>query len=159
VHAGDRDAEGLVSVTYCTVLLLHVLGATVWVGGHLLLAVTVLPGAWRARDPGPIREFEARYEKIGLPALLVQVATGLWLALRLLPEPSGWLAADGIPGAVTAKLALLVATVALAIHARLVLIPTLRPDTVPALGAHIVGVTLLAVGMLVLGVSMRVGGV
>ena len=143
---------------YFAVLVLHVLGATVWVGGHLLLAVTVLPAAWRARDPVPIREFERRYEKIGLPALLVQVATGVWLAFRLLPEPSAWLGATGLPGAVTGKLAMLGATVALAIHARLVLIPNLRPETVRALGAHIAGVTLLAVGMLVLGVSMRVGG-
>ena len=30
---------------YHAVLLLHVLGATVWTGGHLVLALGVLPGA------------------------------------------------------------------------------------------------------------------
>ncbi|HPA95904.1 MAG TPA: hypothetical protein PLT41_07520 [Thermoanaerobaculia bacterium] len=28
---------------YATILLLHILGATIWTGGHLVLAVTILP--------------------------------------------------------------------------------------------------------------------
>jgi putative copper export protein len=145
-------------VLHPLLLVLHVLGATVWVGGHLLLALTVLPGAWRARDPAPIRAFESRYERIGLPALVVQVATGAWLAWRLVPDPSAWL--DAGPGrAVALKLALLLGTVALAAHARLRLIPALGPDTVRALGVHIVAVTALGVAMLVAGVLIRFGGV
>lgn len=145
------------STLYATLLTLHVLGATVWVGGHLLLALTVLPGAWRARDPAPISEFEARYERIGLPALVVQVVTGLWLALQLAPVPAEWLA-NGVGRAVALKLLLLATTVALAVHARLWLIPTLRPETVRALGLHIVGVTLVALAMLGVGVLVRFGG-
>ncbi|MBK7271345.1 MAG: hypothetical protein IPI07_18095 [Flavobacteriales bacterium] len=34
------------------VLVLHLLGAAVWVGGHLVLSLTVLPGALRDRDLG-----------------------------------------------------------------------------------------------------------
>ncbi|HNU82460.1 MAG TPA: hypothetical protein PKO05_03380 [Thermoanaerobaculia bacterium] len=37
---------------YATILLLHILGATIWTGRHLVLAVTILPRFLRARSPG-----------------------------------------------------------------------------------------------------------
>ncbi len=77
-------------IMYAWVLFSHLLGAAVWTGGHLVLALGVLPGALRARDPARLIAFERIYERIGIPALIVQVASGLWLAVRLLP-PSHWL--------------------------------------------------------------------
>jgi uncharacterized membrane protein len=35
-------------------VILHTLGATVWTGGHLVLAATVLPSALKHRDPNRI---------------------------------------------------------------------------------------------------------
>jgi putative copper export protein len=60
-------------------VILHTLGATVWAGGHLLLAVTVLPQALKNREPDRIRQFEQYFESFGLSALLLQVITGLGL--------------------------------------------------------------------------------
>jgi hypothetical protein len=74
------------------ILLLHVLGATIWTGGHLVLAITVLPRALRAKDPSIVEQFEGGYEKLGMPALVLQLLTGLWLAYRLLPDPGAWFA-------------------------------------------------------------------
>lgn len=68
-----------------TLLFLHLLGAAIWVGGHLVLALGILPGALRRRDPQAIRAFEQVYERIGIPALLLQVVSGLWLASLWLP--------------------------------------------------------------------------
>ncbi len=31
------------------VLFLHLLGACIWVGGHLILVIRFVPQAWRAR--------------------------------------------------------------------------------------------------------------
>ena len=62
---------------YSLLLLLHILAATVWTGGHLVLALTVLPRALRARDPQILLQFESGYERVGMPALLLQVLTGL----------------------------------------------------------------------------------
>ena len=62
--------------------------------GIWLLALTVLPRVMRERSPSKLLDFESAYERIGIPALLVQVATGLWLAHRLVPEISRWLAFD-----------------------------------------------------------------
>lgn len=73
------------------IILLHILGATIWTGGHLVLALGVLPRALRECDVEAICGFEARYERVGIPALVVQVLSRLWLAHRLLPDPSLWL--------------------------------------------------------------------
>ena len=67
-------------------VILHSLGATVWAGGHLLLAVTVLPQALKNREPDRIRQFEQYFEGFGLSALLLQVMTGLGLTWIYLPS-------------------------------------------------------------------------
>ena len=144
---------------YIAMLALHLLGATIWTGGHLALVVAVLPHAMRERNARRLLDFEQGFERIGLPALLVQVATGLWLAhFRL----GGWGAifSDGGPLAtvVQVKLALLAATVGLAIHARLVLIPRLTDDRLPGLVWHIIPVTVLSVLFVLAGVAFRAGG-
>jgi putative copper export protein len=144
---------------YRLLLILHVLGASVWVGGHVVLSLTVLPRALRAGDPLILREFEERYERIGIPALLVQVATGLWLAHRWLPEPALWFSFNApLSAMVFAKLVLLGATAALAAHERLRLIPALGTENFRLLALHIAAVTVLGIGLVILGVGIRTGG-
>jgi len=144
---------------YRQLLILHLLGATVWIGGHLVLALGVLPAALRAREPSRILAFEAVFERIGIPALLVQVVTGLALAHRWAPRVGGWFApVSPAEWLVLGKLTLLAGTVALALHARLRLIPRLTPDTLPLLGAHIAAVTMLGILFVVAGVAIRTGG-
>jgi putative copper export protein len=146
-----------VSDVYATILLLHLIGATIWTGGHIVLACVVLPGVLRNRSPQELLRFEAGFERIGLPALLTQVATGAWLAAARLP-PSGWLdLANPVARPIALKLALLALTVALAADARLRLIPTLTPERLGALAWHIVPVTVVSVLFVVAGVSMRGG--
>ena len=145
---------------YRLLVILHLLGATVWVGGHLVLSLVVLPRALRARDASVVAEFESGYERIGLPALLLQVITGVWLALHWVPDIRTWLAPASLHGwLVLVKLGLLAATLALAAHARFRLVPTLDAGALSTLAFHIVGVTLLGVAMLITGVAIRTGGV
>ena len=145
-------------MTYRLLVSLHLLGATVWVGGHLVLSLSVLPRALRAHDPAIIREFESGFERLGIPALLVQIVTGLWLAYHWAPHVAGWFS-PSTPQArlVLIKLVLLAATVALAIHARLRVIPQLDRETLRVLAYHVVAVTLLGVALLVVGVAIRTG--
>src|SRR5690606_30035935 len=134
-------------------------GAAVWTGGHLVLTLGYLPGAVRTRDVSQLRAFEARYERIGIPALVLQVLTGLELARRYLP-PSEWLSFDGLIGRhVGAKIVLLALTVGLALHARLRLVPRLDGTNVGALAVHVVLITLIAVALVVVGRGFRTGGV
>lgn len=137
-------------------LFLHLLGASVWVGGHLILALKILPPAWRARDPAPIRAFEQRYEALGIPALLLQVVTGLWLASYWLP-PSEWFSDNPLARLLQLKLALLGLTLMLGVHARLRLIPRLNADNLSALGLHILAITLTSLALVWVGVSLRLG--
>ncbi len=71
---------------YSYILLAHVLAATIWTGGHLVLATTVLPRALAARGPRILLDFESGYERIGMPALVVRVASGLWLTHAMQPD-------------------------------------------------------------------------
>ena len=141
------------------IILVHVLGATIWTGGHLVLALGVLPDALRRRDPSSVAAFEARFERLGIPALLVQIVSGLWLAHRYLPHPTQWFAFDSpLAAHIGAKLILLGLTLALAVHARVRLVPRLGPGNLNTLAYHIIAVTVLAVLFVVLGVGIRVGG-
>ena len=124
---------------YGTMLLLHILAATIWTGGHLVLALTVLPRVMRKRSSSKLLEFESAYERIGIPALVVQVATGLWLAHRLVPEISRRLAFDDpLARLVGVKVLLLATTVGFALDARLRLISRLSERNLRSLVWHIV---------------------
>ena len=140
------------------IVTLHVLGACVWTGGHLVLATTVLPRALAHRDAGVLRAFEEPFERIGIPALIVQVLTGAWLAAQFAPV-GRWLAfGNALETRVGVKLVLLGLTVALALHARLRVIPRLDDANLRLLAAHIIVVTALAVAFVVVGVTFHTGG-
>jgi putative copper export protein len=62
-------------------LSLHVLAATVWVGGQFTLAGLV-PGLRRLGDDVP-RTVARRFNRIAWPAYAVLVATGIWNLLEL----------------------------------------------------------------------------
>jgi len=139
-----------------TLLFIHLTAASIWVGGHLVLAVSVLPQALRHRDPQPVRDFEHIYERLGLPAMAVQLVTGLVLAHRLLPDVATWMEwSNPVARTIGLKLICLTATLALAIHARLWIVPGLNADRLPLLGIHIAAVTVLALGFVWLGISFR----
>ena len=139
-------------------LVLHILAATVWTGGHLVLATVVLPGVLRERSPEELLRFESRYERIGIPALLIQVATGLWLAYRLVPDVSQWFDLDNpVARPIAAKLLLLAITILFAVDARLRLIPNLSEEKLTAMAWHIVPVTVVAVLFVAVGVAFRTG--
>ena len=64
-----------------------------------------------------------------------------------------------IAALVSAKLALLAATLALAVHARLRLIPPLTDENLSGLAWPIRGITALAIAFVVVGAGIRLGGV
>jgi len=143
---------------YGIVLLLHVLAATVWTGGHLVLAMVIMPRVLKERSPSDLLRFEVGYERIGIPALIIQVVTGVWLSYRLVPDVSQWVAFDNpVSNLVSAKLFLLLVTLALAVDARVRIIPKLSVDNLSALVWHIVPITVVSVLFVVVGVSFRTG--
>lgn len=145
---------------YATALFLHVLGATIWTGGHLVLALAWLPRVLQERSPEQLLRFEQGYERIGMPALVLQIVTGLWMAYQMVPSVAQWLSPDTpVARAIALKLVLLLCTALIAAHARLRVIPRLSADTLPLMAWHVGAVTLLSVGFVAVGVSLRFGGV
>ncbi len=136
-------------------ILLHVLGATIWVGGHLILAIGFLPQALSKKNPASILDFEKHFERIGIPALLLQVITGVWMALIYVPFTEWWSLGTSHHVYLWTKLGLLASTIVLAIHVRFFILPKLTSEKLPALAFHIVLVTLLAVFFVVTGLSFR----
>jgi putative copper export protein len=141
-------------------VIVHALAATVWTGGHLVLDLGVLPRALRAQSAAEIRAFEQSFEPLGLTALAIQVLTGLWMSWIYLPGFRG-LFSPVVPIGmlVGVKLLLLAATAALALHARLRLIPNLADANLSGLAWHIRGITALAIAFVVVGALIRLGGV
>lgn len=143
---------------YGLALLLHILAATIWTGGHVVLSVVVLPRVLRERSPARLSEFESVYEKIGMPALIIQVITGLFLAYRMLPDLGQWLDfSNPIAHPILLKLLLLTLTLCFAMSARFRVIPHLSEKTLTTMAWHIIPVTLISILFVITGVSFRTG--
>ncbi len=139
-------------------LIAHLLGATIWTGGHLILSLVVLPKALLKQDIDILLQFEGQFEKIGIPALVVQIATGLWMAHKLLPNTKSWFTYDNdLSILIGLKLLLLVATILVALHARFYVIPKLSTQTLKAFSVNIILVTLLSVSFVIVGTLFRTG--
>lgn len=136
-------------------ILLHVLGACVWVGGHLLVAIRYVPEALKKRDPGIILGFEKKYEIIGMPALLLQVITGILMGLKY--EGIFFNFNTHFATVFNLKLIVLLLTVLLAIDARLFIIPKLNDKNLNLLAYHIIAVTFLGLVFVYLGISFTFG--
>lgn len=123
-----------------------------------MLALTILPQVLREKSPAELLRFESAFERVGLPALFIQIVTGVWLAHRMIPSVTQWFTFDNpVSHLIITKLLLLVITAVLALDSRLRLIPKLSADTLPSLAWHIVLVTILSVLFVVVGVSFRSG--
>ncbi|KJS06987.1 MAG: copper resistance protein CopD [Flavobacteriales bacterium BRH_c54] len=142
---------------YKLVIILHVLAATIWVGGHLFLAVILLPNILKNKDFKALLDFERKFEKIGIPALLVQVVTGFYLAYHLLPDVKSWFLFEGhLATHIGIKIFLLLATIILALNANFRLIPNIeKGNNLKIMAIHIMLVTLFSLLFLIVGMSVR----
>jgi len=139
-------------------ILLHILSATIWTGGHLILAATVLPKVLKNKDIEGLLNFENGYEKIGIPALFIQIITGILLALRMVPQISLWFDfGNPVARLIGIKLILLLITAILAIDSRLRIIPNLSEKNLNSLAVHIIAVTTISILFIIVGFSFRTG--
>lgn len=143
---------------YKYVLVIHILAATVWTGGHLVLALALLPNILRERSVEKLLAFESAYEKWGMSALVIQVVSGLWLAYFRAPDVTDWFAGDSFNARlIQLKLSLLALTLAVAMDARLRVIPNLSAATLPVMALRIRLITFLSVAFVVAGTTFRTG--
>ena len=158
VDLGEEYHEDV--MLYQTLIAIHLICATIWTGGHIVLFFAVLLPALKSRDHTRITMFEEQFEKIGIPALLMLVATGVCMAYLQLPELGQWFSFTTVVSrTISVKLSLLLFTVLLAAHARFRIIPTLSEKSLNTLAVHISLVTFTAVLFALTGVWHRFGGI
>ncbi|MFZ0406774.1 MAG: CopD family protein [Cyanobium sp.] len=107
-----------------------------WTGEHLVLDLGVLPRALRAQSAAQVRAFEETFEPLGLTALAIQVITGQWMGWIVLPGFQGLFSPASPIGMLVGMKLLLACTAALAVHARLRLIPNLSDHNLSGLAWH-----------------------
>ena len=148
--------------THHILLVLHLIAATILVGGHLVLAIGYLPKALKRKDFSYIGNFEKTYEPIGMPSLAVLIITGILMAYDYNAGFSSWFSfATPIERVVSLKLTFLLTTVCFAISAQTRVLPKLRKgqlNKLPEMAVHIICVTLIGVLMVILGSLVRIGG-
>lgn len=141
-------------------LILHLFGASIWVGGHLYLLIRLMPRFVRESDVAGFLNFEKSYEPLGMTALVVQVITGLYMMNAIVPmtmwgEPMGFLTA-----LIHGKLTWLGLTILTALHARFRIIPKLQngthtPRTLSLMGIHVALICLWSVAFVITGAMFR----
>ncbi len=139
-----------------SIIFLHILAATVWTGGHLILSIGFLPKALKNKDFQIIEWFESRFEPIGLPSLLILIVMGTYITTIYAPDFFQLSWQDHYTRHILLKYGLLILTLLLAVHARFFLIP--KKALVP-LAIHIIAVTVLSILFVLLGFSARSGGI
>ncbi|CAM3905861.1 CopD family protein [Aquirufa aurantiipilula] len=141
---------------YHTLLLLHLIGACIWLGGHLILSLQIVPKALVKKDVQLIQQFEKIFEPIGIPSLVIQIITGVWMAIFQYGIQFNW--DNAIQRNIIIKLSLLVLSLLLALHARIFIIPKLSLVNLPMMVLHIRFITLVALLMVFFGLQFRFGG-
>lgn len=143
-------------------LIVHLICAAIWVGGHLMLVFAYLPKAIKEKNQHIILDYEKKYEPVGMPALALLVITGILMAYNYGVGVESWFHfATPIEKVVSTKLALLFLTVLFALSAQFRVLPKLKnnPDILPEMSVHILSVTTIGVIMLILGSFVRFGGI
>ncbi|WP_413998036.1 CopD family protein [Flavobacterium sp. W1B] len=143
-------------------LIIHLLSATVWVGGHLVLALGHLPQALKEKNQSIILNYEKKYEPIGMTALVLLVVTGVIMAYKYGISIQYWFHFDNpLERVVSTKLLLLLLIVLFALSAQFRVLPKLKdnPKKLPEMAFHIISVTIISVLMLIFGSFIRFGGI
>jgi putative copper export protein len=141
-------------------LIIHLICATIWVGGHLFLAIRVLPKALSEKDVVGLKSFKDKFEPLGMPSLIFLVVTGIWMAYDYNATLSTWFSfSNNIERVISIKLILLLLTVVLAVLADRIIFPKLNQNNLKIAAIPILLVTVIGVVMLILGSFVRYGGI
>lgn len=143
-------------------LIIHLICAAIWVGGHLYVATIIIPKVLKTREASKMLNFEKSFEPLGMPALLILVITGIWMMYQYGVSFSKLFAfKNPIETAISLKVIFLLATVALAISAQTWVLPSVRksPKRIPIMAVHVILVALLGVALLTVGSFVSRGGI
>lgn len=136
-------------------LIIHLICASIWVGGHLILAIGYLPKALKKKEFSYIQNFEKIYEPIGMPCLILLIITGVLMAYDFNIGISDWFSFENaMEKIISLKIIGVIVTICFAISAQVRVLPQLakgKIEKLPEMGLHIIGVTFISVILLILG--------
>lgn len=140
-------------------LIIYLICATIWVGGHLFLVFRIVPKALRENDISILKNFKQRFEPLGMPSLILLLITGILIGYQYDVKILSWFSfSNAIEKVVSIKLILFGCTFLLAMLAEFLFFPKLSPANIKKVAVLIILVTLIALTMLVLGTFVRYGG-
>ena len=138
-----------------TSIVLHVLAATVWTGGHLALVFMFLIPAIKSKKTIELLDFEDKYEPIGMPALLILVITGIYQSYIFIPDLSKWFDfSNHYSSHFSAKIIMVLMIVALALDMKLRVMKQ-KEINLFCFSWHVFVVTILSVLLVIVGLSFR----
>ena len=141
------------------ILIIHLLAATIWVGGHLILLLRYVPKAIKTKSLEELSMFRKNFEPVGMPSLFVLIVTGIIMAYDYNVTIEKWfLFENAIEKIVSIKLILLFISLTLAFITIKFVLPSIDKLSPFLLYFIIFLVTIIAVTMLILGSLVRVGG-
>ena len=141
-------------------LIIHLIAATIWIGGHLTLSIVFLPVALRKKEPLIILNFEKKFEPLGISSLIALIITGIWMAYDFGITYQSWFYFSGsLEKVVSIKLVLLMLTFVLALYTQIYVIPNLNKYNLNKIVFSIISVTVIGLSMLILGSTIRSGGI
>lgn len=141
-------------------LIIHLIAATIWIGGHLTLSIVFLPVALRKKEPLIILNFEKKFEPLGISSLIALIITGIWMAYDFGITYQSWFHFSGsLEKVVSIKLVLLMLTFVLALYTQIYVIPNLNKYNLNKIAFSIISVTVIGLSMLILGSTIRYGGI
>ena len=141
-------------------LIIHLIAATIWIGGHLTLSIVFLPVALRKKEPLIILNFEKKFEPLGISSLIALIITGIWMAYDFGITYQSWFYfSSSLEKVVSIKLVLLMLTFVLALYTQIYVIPNLNKYNLNKIAFSIISVTVIGLSMLILGSTIRYGGI
>lgn len=142
------------------ILIIHLLAATIWVGGHLILLLRYVPKAIKTKSLDELSVFRKNFEPVGMPSLFILIITGILMAYDYNITFEKWfLFENSIEKIVSIKLILLFISLTLAFITIKFVLPSINKTSPFLLYCIIFLVTTIAVTMLILGSLVRVGGI
>lgn len=143
---------------YGSLIILHLIAACVWVGVQAVLAFSILPQAVQERDGAGLYRISSLYSTVGLPALALEVMTGVLLAYLHLPDFGSWVDFGNPMGRlIGTKVILLGVLLVLGIDLRVRLFPKVSSKGLKILRWPVWLILLFSVLQVFVGASFRIG--
>jgi len=146
------------SIERSVLVILHILGASIWIGGMLIMALGVLPKAKKAKSASLIKDYEGSFHILGMIALTLQFLTGFRLAMIYTGGMKGLFDfSNHLAVLFVWKLALLILTMVLFVVFKKKTLAKLTDENIGSASNMIWNITIFAIALMVLGLGFSRG--